>query len=183
MYTRSNTRISRGIAAVLFAALASFGLAACGDDSDGGLNDLGVQDTNGPNDTLQTPTQTPSDKMSKPDYTGPYNAKFRDWVNDNDDSTVTVTGNVEKVINDNAFTLAGEGNTEDLLVVGADTVSGLKSGSSVTVTGNVHKAFNLPVVEDDIKVNFEDDAVFQGFDRDPYVEATAVDTAAPAATP
>jgi hypothetical protein len=174
----------RLISALLFAALATFGLAACGDDSGKGMNDLGLQDTQGPNDTVQTPTQEPTEKTdSAPDYEGPYDAKFRAWVNDNDDSTVAVTGNVEQVISENAFTLAGEGDSEDLLVVGADKVSGLQAGSAVTVTGTVHKAFNLPGVEDDIHVDFEDDNVLQGFDRDPYVEATQVDTSAPAATP
>jgi hypothetical protein len=169
--------IGRLVATLLIAVLAGFGLSACGDDSDNGIGDLGVQDTDGPNDTLQTPSERPSQKASdKPDYVGSYDTKFRAWVDQNDDATVAVTGKVEKVISDNAFTLAGQGNDEDLLVVGADKVSGLQAGRTVTVTGDVHKAFNLPEVEDDIKVDFEDDNVFQGFDRDPYVEATMVDT-------
>jgi len=175
----------RLISAILLAALATFGLAACGNDSGDGMNDLGLKDNSQrPTDAMQTPTQEPTKRSdSAPDYEGPYDAKFRAWVNDNDDSTVAVTGNVEKVISENAFTLAGEGDSEDLLVVGADKVSGLQAGSAVTVTGTVHKAFNLPGVEDDIHVDFEDDNVLQGFDRDPYVEAAQVDTTAPATTP
>lgn len=185
MQTHTTRTKRRLIPTLLLALVATLGLAACGDDGDNdGLNDLGVQDTNGPNDTLQTPTQEPTEQNEgAPDYEGPYDAKFRSWVNDNDEGTVAVSGNVEQVISDNAFTLAGEGDNEDLLVVGADKVAGLQTGSAVTVTGTVHKAFNLPGVEDDIHVDFEDDNVLQGFDRDPYVEAAQVDTAAPAATP
>jgi len=182
--TNPSRPVRRLIPTLLLAALATFGLTACGDDSGDGMNGLGPQDTQGPNDTLQTPTQAPTDKTEGvPDYEGPYDAKFRSWVKDNDDATVAVSGNVEQVISDNAFTLAGEGDSEDLLVVGADKVADLQTGSAVTVTGTVHKAFHLPGVEDDIHVDFEDDNVLQGFDRDPYVEAAQVDTAAPAATP
>lgn len=172
------------ISALLLALVTMFGLAACGDDSRAGMNDLGLQDTQGPNDTLQTPTQVPTDRTAgAPDYEGPYDARFRAWVNKNDDSTVAVSGTVEQVISDNAFTLAGEGDNEDLLVVGAAKVTGLQAGSAVAVTGTVHRAFNLPGVEDDIHVDFEDASILQAFDRDPYVEATQVDTSAPAATP
>ena len=162
----------RSFPALLLALFATFGLAACADH------------TQGPNDTLQTPTQVPTDRTpSAPDYEGPYDARFRAWVDNNDDSTVVVSGNVDQVISDNAFTLAGEGDKEDLLVVGADKVTGLQAGGAVIVTGTVHKAFNLPGVQDDIHVDFEDDSILQAFDRDPYVEAAKVDTSAPAATP
>jgi len=163
---------ARSFPALLLALVATFGLAACGPH------------TQGPNDTIQTPTREPTESTgTTPDYEGPYDAKFRAWVDNNDDSTVVVSGNVDQVISDNAFTLAGEGDREDLLVVGADRVTGLQAGSDVSVTGTVHKAFNLPGVEDDIHVDFEDDSILQAFDRDPYVEAAQVDTAAPAATP
>ncbi len=184
MQTTTPSGPGRFVPALLLALVATFGLSACGDDSRDGMNDLGLQDTQGPNDTIQTPTQEPTDRTeTAPDYEGPYDAKFRAWVDDNDESTVEVSGNVEQVISDNAFTLAGEGDTEDLLIVGADKVTGLQAGSAVTVTGTVHKAFNLPGVEDDIHVDFEDDSILQAFDRDPYVEAAQVDTTAPAATP
>jgi hypothetical protein len=162
----------RSFPAMLLALVATFGLAACGSH------------TQGPNDTIQTPNREPTDTTgTTPDYEGPYDAKFRAWVDNNDDSMVVVSGNVEQVISDNAFTLAGEGDKEDLLVVGADKVTGLQAGGAVSVTGTVHKAFNLPGVEDAIHLDFEDNSILQAFDRDPYVEAAQVDTAAPAATP
>jgi hypothetical protein len=171
--------MGRLVTTLLLALVAAFGMAACGDKSiDGGMSDLGVQDTQGPNDTIQTPTEPPQKRDEKPGYVGLYDTQFRRWVNDNEDSTVVVTAKVEKVISDNAFTLAGAGDTEDLLVLGADKFTGLRSGTPVVVTGKVHKAFNLPMVEDDIHVNFENDSVLQAFDRDPYVEATRVDTSA-----
>lgn len=164
-------KTSPAVAALVLALFASLGLAACGNDDSGDKNDITLPNTI-PGNTKDTATHEMSDDAT---YEGPYDAKFRDWVNDNDEAKATVTAHVKEVIGDNAFTLAGtEDDGEDLLVVDPKGTTGLQPGVEVTVTGTVHKAFDLPFVEDEVKVDFENDADFKGFDRDPYLQAKTV---------
>lgn len=171
--------LPRLVGALLLALVATFGLSACGDDAvDGEVP--GVEDVLPTDEPAEEPTE---DAPEEPAYDGAYDNTFRQGIDDHVDKTVALTGEVEKVISDNAFTLAGNGGTEALLVVGADPTTGLEPGAEVTVTGVVHKAFDLPAVEDEIDVDFDDDTVFQGFDRDPYIQATTVETSTGGATP
>lgn len=156
------------LASYLLAALVGLGsLSACGDD----VNPPGID---GPG--MQTGPTVPADPPESEDamdtYTGPNDAKFRAWADDHEGAEVAVDATVEKVLNQNAFTLAGEDGAEALLVVDKGAIEKLKAGDTVTVKGIVHKAFDLPVVEDQISVDFDDDTVFEGFDRDPYIVST-----------
>lgn len=167
MTKRSNT-----VAGAVLALTAGLGLASCGNDDAGDKDDISMPNTvPGMDDSDQKASNDASDDA----YEGPYNAKFREWANDHDEATASVTANVKKVIGGNAFTLAStEDDSEDLLVVDTKGTTGLQAGVEVTVTGTVHKAFDLPFVEDEIDVDFENDVDFKGFDRDPYIQAKTV---------
>lgn len=147
-------------AALVAALVVSFGVTACGDNGE-------VIENPG----LTTHTNSPSSPEAKPSYSGTNDAKFSHWIDDHEDAKVTVTGQVKTVLSENAFTLAGETGADDLLVVGENKISNLKAGDRVAVVGAVHKAFDLPVVEDTIHVNFNDPTPFQGFEHAPYIQA------------
>lgn len=151
--------------------IVGFGLTACGWSDHGGNSGIETQET------APAPASVPETQpaaSATPAYDGPYNATFRSWVNTHAESNVAISGKVGAVISDNAFTLAGKGDDEDLLIV-TPRVTSLPTGVRVKVTGMVRKAFDLPLVEDDIEVKFEDGAAFRSFDRDPYVRATQVE--------
>jgi hypothetical protein len=168
--TRYTEGLGRVLAGMLIATAVAFGLAACGDNAD-----RGEAPGNGMSPSAAT-QNTPSDDDENRTYNGAYDKKFRDWAGDHEDAIVTLTGTVKTVVNGNAFTLAGEDGAEDFLVVSKDVSKGLTSGSDVSITGIVHKAFDLPAVKDEIDVDFDDDTVFEGFDRDPYVVASNIST-------
>ena len=162
--------LGRVLAGMLIATSAACGLAACAGDDDGTAPPA---EHSAP--PAATHSATPSDgASSQPAYKGAYDAKFREWAGEHEDSVVALTGTVKNVVNDNAFTLAGENDAEDFLVVSKDNTQGLTAGGKVSVRGVVHKAFDLPGVEDNIDVDFDDDDVFEGFDRDPYIVASNI---------
>jgi hypothetical protein len=164
--------MGRLVAGVLAATVATFGLAACGDNAD--RAEPPANNSTSPSAAAQNPHANETDEH--PTYNGPYDAKFRDWADDHEDAIVTLTGSVKTVVNDNAFTLAGKNGADDFLVVSEDVSKGLAAGSDISITGVVHKAFDLPEVEDEIKVNFNNPTPFKGFDRDPYVVASNIST-------
>ena len=144
-------------AGVTVALIATLGLAGCGGDGDDAAPPV-------ENPVTPVPTQTtaPSDDAdTNGTYEGAYDAKFREWAGDHEGATVT---------------LAGENGADDFLVVSKDATLALAAGGKVSVTGVVHKAFDLPGVEDEINIDFSDDDMFEGFDRDPYVVASNITT-------
>lgn len=165
MRTPSTTDRTCSIFAGLATALVtSLGVAACGHDANGrspAIKNPGMSTHAAPTPSAET----------KPPHSGTNDAKFRHWIDGHEDAPVTVTGHVKTVLTENAFTLAGEHGADELLVVSEDKITNLKAGDSVAVEGAVHKAFNLPVVQDKFHVNFNDPTPFQGFDRDPYIQA------------
>ena len=168
--TRNHIGRRTGVAIALIATL---GLAGCGGDGDGD-GDGAAPPVENP---VPTQTTAPSDDAdANGTYEGAYDAKFREWAGNHEGATVTLTGTVKNVVNDNAFTLAGENGADDFLVVSKDATSALAAGGKVSVTGVVHKAFDLPGVEDEINIDFSDDDMFEGFDRDPYVVASNITT-------
>lgn len=170
--TKQTEGLGRVLAGMLIATAVAFGLAACG--SNGGNSDDAAPPAGSPAPPAATQNMPKDDSDSKPAYDGAYDAKFREWAGDHEGDVVTITGHVKTVLNENALTIMGTNGTEDFLVVGKGKAAGIKAGDNVSVTGKVHKAFDLPGVEDEIDVDFNDDNVLQGFDRDPYVVATDV---------
>ena len=166
---RSTEGLGRVLAGMLIATAVASGLAACGNGDDSTTPPVG-----NPVPPAATQNQPSKDADDKPAYSGPNDAKFVKWAEDNEDAIVTLTGTVKNVVNDNAFTITGQGGAADFLVVSKDVTQGLTAGGNVSVTGVVHKAFDLPGVEDEIDIDFDDDNVFQGFDRDPYVMASNI---------
>jgi hypothetical protein len=82
-----------------------------------------------------------------------------------------------QIISPTSFTIAGTDDTtvEPLLVVHDGTLKELAPDLTVAVTGTVHRTFDLPTVEDEIGLDF-DDALFEEWEADPYIEASKIDT-------
>jgi hypothetical protein len=89
---------------------------------------------------------------------------------------VTVSAEVNKVISGNAFTIAGDedSDTDELLVVSAD-VTKVREDSVVKVTGTVKDGFNAKEVGQELDVE-EDPGIFTGWEGKNYIQASSIDT-------
>lgn len=86
---------------------------------------------------------------------------------------VSFTGEVETVINADAFTVGGDEVGEDpLLVVGADLPPSFSEGDTAMIEGTV-QYFVVQGFEEDLSLDLQDDQ-FTDFDGDPAVSATSV---------
>ena len=102
-------------------------------------------------------------------------AEVQDRAADLEGRTVTLIATVNEAITETAFTIAGEDlvGVEALLVV-HDGEFDVQEGSGVSVTGTVRQGFDLRAVEAELGVDY-DDVVFDPFDAEPFLRATALD--------
>ncbi|MGW0497749.1 hypothetical protein ACWD0Z_20700 [Streptomyces sp. NPDC003007] len=89
---------------------------------------------------------------------------------------VTVSADVNEVLNRHSFTLAGvpESDVDELLVVSADTTD-VEEGETVQVTGTVKAGFNAEAVKKDLGVNWND-PLYKDWVDEHYLVASDVDT-------
>ncbi len=153
------TTTSRTAAAVLAAATA-LGVAACGDNESGA-------------DSEDVPAY---EALEGSRYEGRYEAGFLESIDDYAGEEVTLDAAVEEVVGPDAFTISGTGDTyvEALLVVGAEQADELTAEALVEITGTVRDGFGITDVEDELGVDL-DDAVFEGFEGEPYLVADGVE--------
>lgn len=165
--TRIRPRSTRALAAGVM-AVAALGLTACGEDEDTAGTETGasVEDV-----------QEGADEDAAGPYDGVYDSSFYDDVESYDGETVTLSADVNEVLTPTSFTIAGTDDTEveELLVVSADASNDLAADLTVEVTGMVHDAFDLTTAEEDLGTDL-DDALYEDWDGEPFVEATLVDT-------
>lgn len=159
-----HTARTRTAAAAGAAALALTGLSACGDTAgtEEGVDVEDVQQEGDNNDFI---------------YDGPYDETFNEDMDQYEGETVTVSAEVNDVLSENAFTIAGTEDTsvEELLIVSAEGNADLAEDDPVEVTGVVHQAFESTTVEEDLGFTLEEE-LFADYDGEPYIEATTVDT-------
>ncbi|WP_258803152.1 hypothetical protein [Pseudarthrobacter sp. NS4] len=151
--------------ALSFTAL---GLTSCG--TEGPETGVDVEDVQ------ELPEQTETNNTANP-FDGPYNQEFFDDLDLREGQEVTVSANVNRIITPEAFTIAGTEDTtvDPLLVVHKDAQPELQPELTVKVTGTVHTAFDLMAVEKDLDVDL-DDALFEDWDGEPYLQASTIDT-------
>lgn len=162
------SRVTRtGGAAVLAAVL----LSGCGDDPEPvpeedrpAVGVPGVEDTTGPPGEPETPDEVAVDDLV---------ADVEELAGDD----VTVTGSVEELLTEQAFTLSvTEGAATPLLVIADDTAA-LESGAEVTVVGAFEDDFRVPDVESFLATDL-DESVLGGLEGQPYIAAEDVEPAA-----
>lgn len=121
--------------------------------------------------------EAPAEDMAAGPYDGVYDQTFYDEMDSYVGEEVILSADVNEIISPTSFTIAGTDDTtvEALLVVSAEEMSEVTPGLTVEVTGIVQEAFDLPTVEEELGIDL-DDAAFEDWDGEPYVEATAIDT-------
>lgn len=150
---------TRGASVAVLAAFVALGLAGC-DSTTGDEQGTTVEDIQEDDATLA--------------YNGIYDSDFYGDLETYEGQEVTVSADVNEIISDNAFTIAG-GDVESLLVISGNAMTDLEQGSVIKVTGTVHTALDLPAVEDEVGVDLEDD-LYDAWDQEPYITATNIDT-------
>lgn len=136
--------------AVLAAAVLPLSLTACGDDDE----------TAGPESGTDVEDITEDQYFTDDQFVG---------------EEVTVSAEVEEVLNEQSFVLdGGDWGDESLLVVSADKAQSLQEDDVVQVTGTVRE-----FVYDDYADEYglvADPGVYDDYDEEEFLEATAVDT-------
>ena len=157
--------LGRGAAAGLL-AMSTFGLVACSEDTAGSEEGVSVEDV-----------QEGGEDGGASAYDGAYDSDFETDVTSYEGETVTVSAEIDEILGDQAFTIAGTEDTdvEPLVVIHKDAMENLEAGTVVEVTGVVHKARDVPKVEDAIETDM-DDVVLEDFEAEPYIEATNIDS-------
>lgn len=110
------------------------------------------------------------------DYDGAYDTNFFDDLDAYTGVEVMLRGRADDVLSSTAFSIVGEDDPEvdPLLVVDAAGAAQLQPGDSVRVTGTLEPSFDVAAVEQDLDVDL-DDAVFEDWADQPYLEASNVE--------
>ncbi|MFC3300629.1 hypothetical protein FJV46_06655 [Arthrobacter agilis] len=109
-------------------------------------------------------------------YIGAYD---QSWYDDNESyvgEEVTLSADVNEVIDPTAFTIAGSDDTtvDELLIVHPENLPEVSPELTVAVTGTVKEDFDLVTVEEELGVDL-DDALYEDRDGENYVHATEID--------
>ncbi|WP_432545574.1 hypothetical protein [Kineococcus sp. SYSU DK004] len=148
-------------------AFSVVGLTGCGDTA-GPEEGVSVEDVQEGGDSTEEPGAEVYDDV--------YGSAFYDGLNEYYGEEVTVSADVNTVVDDTSFVIAGTDDTsvDPMLVIGADSTSELEPGLTVRVTGTVYETFDLTTVEEELGTDL-DDELFGDYDAQPYIDATNVD--------
>lgn len=186
MDTQKRETWMRKTAAASILPFAALGLAGCGSDTAGteeGADVEEVQDEAAaavdeePVDDESASGEPMEDDAEALVYDGVYDTAFYDDYNSYVGEKVTVSAEVDNIISNMAFTIAGTEDTtvEPLLIMHKGEVKELQAGLAVAVTGTVKEGFDLPTVEEEMGVDL-DDSVFEDWDGENYIKASSIDT-------
>lgn len=87
-----------------------------------------------------------------------------------------MTGRVEEVLTEQAFTLSVSDAASTPLLVIADDTTGVEAGAEVTVTGAFEDDFRVPDAESLLATDL-DESVLGGLEGQPYITAEDVEPA------
>ncbi|GAA2176986.1 hypothetical protein GCM10009784_25810 [Arthrobacter parietis] len=162
MNTRKHMSRTRTLALAGILPLAALGLTGCNGTS-GSEEGADVEDV------------VEEDNETAP-YNGALDSEFYDAYQSYIGEEVTVSADVNEIVSDTSFTIAGTDDTtvEALLVVLEEGTVEVEPGAAVSVTGTVMESFDLPTVEDDTGLDLEEDA-YADYDGENYIVASEVD--------
>lgn len=150
-------RRTAGAVAATLAAVTGLSLAGCGAEEP----------------QAETPAESPAEPPADADaFAGPYDQAFVDEQETHLGEEITLSAEVETVLDDDGFVLDGPG-TESLLVVYDMDLTEIEEDQTVEVTGTLEQAFDLPTVEEDGQQDLENE-LFEDYDQQPYLLATDV---------
>lgn len=140
-----------------------------------GLSLVGCSGTSGSEEGADVEDVVEEDSETAP-YNGALDSEFYDAYQSYLGEEVTVSADVNEVVSETSFTIAGTDDTtvEALLVVAEGEMAEVEPGLAVSVTGTVMESFDLPTVEEDTGLDLEEDA-YADYDGENYIVASAVD--------
>ncbi|MHA7284300.1 hypothetical protein [Arthrobacter sp. TMS2-4] len=171
MGTMTKSTWIKKAAALAIAPAAVLSVAACSDTA-GSEQGADVEDVN------EAEPSEEDEQVGEGDdaYIGSYD---QSWFDDRDSyigEEVTLSADVNEVIDPTAFTIAGTDDTtvDELLIVHPEDLPEVSTEATVVVTGTVKEGFYVVTVEDELGVDL-DDALYEDWDGEPYVHATEID--------
>lgn len=176
MGTMSKHTWMKKAAALSILPITAFGVTGC-DGTSGSEQGADVEDVVEEDEAInEEAVAEEADPAAEP-YDGAYDATFYDEMNTYVGDEVTLSADVNEVIDATSFTIAGTDDTtvEALLIVHPEDAPEVSPELTVSVTGTVMEAFDLAAVEEEMGVDL-DDALYEDWDGEPYVEANSIDT-------
>lgn len=169
--SRRRRAASARAAAAAGAVVLGLGLAGCGDTA-GDEDGTSVEDVQEADEQAQVGTDEEGAQYA---YDGPYDSGYADQQDSLVGEEVTVSAEVDEVLDDTSFTIAGgDSGVAPLLVVDAVTGTAVEEGQGVDVSGTVQLSFDVASVEERLGVDLDDDA-YSAVVGQTYLEASAVD--------
>lgn len=166
LYTSWLTRIS--VAGAL--SITALALSGCSTDTAGPETGVDVEDVH------EGAEGEPQDGEGTLGLERDYDDEFFAEIESLDGQEVTVSAKIDTIVNDQALTIAGTDDTtvDPLLIIHGTGQPELEEGEAVVVTGEVHYVFNLPVVEESMGLDLNDDDLGE-WDLQPYIAADTID--------
>lgn len=179
MGTMSKHAWMKKAAALSILPITALGMTACNGTS-GSEEGADVEDVVEDEDPIGEGADI-EDVPGVPDpYDGVYDRTFYDTVNQFYGSEVTLSADLNEVIDPTSFTIAGTEDTtvEALLVVHPEGTldPDISPGTTIEVTGPVMEAFDVATVEEELGVDL-DDALYEDWVGESYVNATSIEAA------
>lgn len=178
MGTMSKQSWMKKAAALSILPVTALGVTAC-DGTTGPEEGAAVEDIVEEDEAIEEDAVAEEADPALEPYDGAYDEAFYEEKDSYVGEEVTLSADVNEVIDSTSFTIAGTDDTtvEPLLIMhslgGEDP--DLSPELTVQVTGTVMEAFDLPTVEEEMGVDL-DDALYEDWDGEPYVEASKIDT-------
>lgn len=180
MDTRKQVTWFRKTAAAVVLPFAALGLAGCnstsGSEQGADVEDVAEENVEEENVAAEESTE---DEAADGElaYDGVYDQEFYDDFDNYVGEKVTVSANVDEVLTNKSFTIAGtdETSVEEVLVLHQKKLPEINAGLTVKVTGKVMESFDVPTVEKEMNVDLDDES-FEDWDGEHYIKATNVDT-------
>lgn len=165
-------------------AVTGLALAGCGGEDTGTGTD--VEDVTEGEVLESSPAASATDGAAEPtaavtSYRGWYNRGFAEDQATYAGQEVTLTGEVEGVVSEQAFSISDPNDVDldSLLVVhNMDQPPAVEEGQLVQVVGTVQTSFDPATASEDVGVQL-DENVFGDFEGDPWIQATEVSTDVP----
>ncbi|WP_434995472.1 hypothetical protein [Arthrobacter sp. Ld5] len=170
MGTMTKSTWMKKAAALAIAPAAILSVAACSDTA-GSEQGADVEDVN-------EAAEEDNEQVAEGDdaYVGVYDQAWYDDQDSHVGEEVTLSADVNEVVDPTAFTIAGTDDTtvDELLIVHPEDLPEVSTELTVAVTGTVKEGFDLVTVEEDLGVDL-DDALYEDWDGKTYVHATEID--------
>lgn len=176
---RTRDRHTTRMAVVSLFAVAGLGLAGCGGEETGtDVEDITEGEVLESSPAAEATGEATETVPPVTPYRGPYNQQFYDDRQVYEGQEVTLTGEIEEILSDQAFEISDPEDAEvgSLLVLhNLEQPPALEDGQVVEIVGTVQASFDPATAGEEMGIDL-DAMMFEDHEGDPWIQATDVST-------